>query len=44
MTFDDIIAVHIDNGVFGTFKLLLRENPFLLQLCKGKHAQQNSRS
>ena len=40
MSLDDIIAVRVNNGRFGVFKLFLRENPFLLQFGEGKHAQQ----
>ena len=41
MPLDDIIAVRVDQGKLGIFKLLLRKDPFLLQLREGQHAQQD---
>ena len=41
MPLDDVIAVCVDHGQLGVFKLLLREDPFLLQLGDGQNAQQD---
>ena len=41
MALDDVVSVRVDHGKLDAFKLLLREDPFLLKLCKRQHTQQD---